>query len=68
MSQIGNVQDENLKKTEAERKKMNERLNSTFMGFWQKLFTLIIGMVVFVFMMWFIWLFPSKIKNSNVNI
>ena len=68
MSQIGNVQDENQKKTEAERKKMNERLNSTFMGFWQKLFTLIIGMVVFVFMMWFIWLFPSKIKNSNVNI
>lgn len=63
MNQIESVQDENLKKTEAERKRMNDKINSSFMGFWQKLFTLIIGMVVFVFMMWFVWLFPSKIKN-----
>lgn len=34
MNQIESVQDENLKKTEAERKRMNDRIKSSFMGFW----------------------------------
>ena len=34
MNQIESVQDENLKKTEAERKRMNDKINSSFMGFW----------------------------------
>lgn len=35
------------------------------MGFWQKLFLLAVGMVTFVFMIWFIFLFPSKIKHAR---
>ena len=37
------------------------------MGFWEKVMTLIVGVIVFIFMMFFIFTFPSKIKNYDFN-
>ena len=36
-----------------------------FIGWWEKVFTTIIGLVVFAFMLTFITCFPSKIKNYD---
>ena len=63
MADIQQEQEENIRKTEIERKRISERIGFGFFNFWQKLFTLILGLVLFVFMIFFIWTFPSKIKH-----
>ena len=65
MNQIESKQETNIVKTEAEHKRITQLQQSSFFGFWQKLILLFLGMFTFVFMLWFIWLFPSKIKYSR---
>ena len=65
MKKIETQQHTNIAKTEAEDKRIKKLQTSSFFGFWQKVILLFIGMATFVFMLWFIFLFPSKIKYSR---
>lgn len=65
MNKIETKQETNIDKTEKEHKRITQLQSSSFFGFWQKLLLLFLGMVTFVFMLGFIWLWPTKIKYTR---
>lgn len=63
LDQIQNEQETNIRKTQAERDRLHKLQKSSMWGFWTKLILLIAGAAVFVAMLWFIWLFPSRVYH-----
>lgn len=65
MNEIKKEQESNIDKVDHERKRIQERTRVVFIGWWEKVMTTIIGLIVFAFMLTFITCFPTKIKNYD---
>ena len=65
MDEIQKEQESGIEKVDHERKRIQERTRVAFIGWWEKLFTTLIGLIVFAFMLTFITCFPTKIKNYD---
>ena len=65
MNNIEKSQEDNIQKTEKENERMAKLQSSAVWGFWTKIIILIAGVITFVCMMSFIWLFPDKVSHKK---
>lgn len=63
ISEVGKVQSLNIEKTDAEVEKINYQQKHVVTGFMQRIIMLIFAIATFVFMIFFIRMFPSKVYH-----
>ncbi|TNV78052.1 hypothetical protein FGO68_gene10011 [Halteria grandinella] len=68
MNKISSQQDVNMDKTTIERDKLAEIQHSAVSSFCKRLFMLAFATAVMVFMFFFVWLFPNKVKHYSEEI
>ena len=66
LSKMEKVQETNLSATKKQNQNLDALNKSALTSFWWKLVILLVGVIVFVFSLFFIWLTPSKIRHSNL--